>query len=343
MVFVFACANSEAKTTATPDKSLPNCIQVYIDNPALPGTQEQCQQSWDYFVKHKNYYAMAIMIFDGLGGQNPDLKKALAYAKQIDLNANIDPDVGPIPYDDSKTNLISTIEDAISNPAQAKSAVSDCGLMSGTTIQDVQCSGLSYQNSVDKTTYDNDLLAKKLPPQQAQALTYTLDSYLTFLSDDNDFRDTIGEFQGSGRSIWSYNSQQVMLDFYNHAMNNLLNHYPDALKTKLSEKALDSQLNKRYITLIREIDKIPANYIDGTPKEIKKKLITTERDWLQYKNAYVNFAVLYYADKYKSSDITQITTAYLTRRRLAEINDQISTVSFNLNDVDVDNWYKHPS
>jgi uncharacterized protein YecT (DUF1311 family) len=339
---IFACANGATNTVEKADDQPPSCIQLYIDDPELPSTKEQCRQSWNYFVKHKNYYAMAIMTYDGLGGQRPNFKKALEYANKIDLDADVNSDFEPTPDENTKASLIMSIEDAISNPENAIPALSDCSLMPGNTQELTSCLGISVQNSIDKVKYDSEMFVRKLSLKQRKALSTTVEKYLIFLSSDNDLRYFIGQFQGSGRGIWSGNSKKIMLDFYKHAMDNLIKHYPTGLKTKLSLKDLDMQLNERYAKLISYIDKIPADYNRSTANEIKQQLITTQRDWIRYRDAYVNFAVLYYADKYKSTDITQITTAYLTRRRLAEINDQINTVSENLGLNGDDNWYKNP-
>lgn len=187
----------------------------------------------------------------------------------------------------------------------------------------------------------NSTLAKKIPATAKKALDETLEKYLVFLKTDNDFRYSIGQFQGSGRYTWGENSQYIMLDFYQHAMDNLIHSYPNGLKVKTSKLVLDTKLNSAYKQLMFSINKIPESYSypwSTNKLTVSKQLILAEHDWISFRDAYVHFAKVYYKDKYSANDIQSVATAYLIRRRLMELKDQQYTVKTNLDA----NWYDNP-
>ncbi len=315
---------------------LPNCRQIYLSDPKVPGTEEQCKKNWDYFSKINANCALAIMALNGLGGQPANPQKALEYANKIKNSDNANDDICGVNIDlaedEITTRLIDDIKTIISDPQAGK--LSYCDLVVRPNEESI-CQQWYLKDHLDALNDKLKRSANTLSSNQDAAFSDIFNKYLLFVKQDNKTRLILGQFQGSGYAMWSNNSEAIMWNYYEHAMNNLLKHYPDSLKTQSSLKNLDEQLNHSYKTLIKLIEQIPSS------NSRKKQLQLTQRAWLRYRDAYVHFAQLYYGNQYKEPDIKQITTAYLTRRRLAELNDQVQTVNGNLQDKDEDgtNFY----
>ncbi|MFN8770446.1 MAG: lysozyme inhibitor LprI family protein [Neisseriaceae bacterium] len=313
------------------------CPQIVLSKTLAPGTDVQCKDAWNLFVKAQAYDALSLMTINGLGGQKVNLKKALEYAKQAAKTESFTIIQNP-------EALVNYIQSMIDHNEMKKLSICDGGsdnVLPSNTNNMFWCSNIAYSDYINSLRLINKKMVVKFESIEINALNDTLTKYLTFIDADNDFRFSIGQFQGSGRYIWGLNSKHIMLDFYKHAIDNLFLHYPKKFKIKMSRVLLDTQLNNNYNKLIVLTHKIPNNY--NYPWSNKKsktdlQLQQAQRNWILFRDSYVNFAQMYYAYKFNKNDIRDVTTAYLTQRRIAELKDEQNTLLGNLKE----GWFNNP-
>ena len=306
---------------------LPNCMQIYISNPIFPGSEADCKKNWDYFLSKKNWCMLTIMTFNGYGHKaDPQLAKEYAQKADNDENATGNCISG---------NLVNTINERAKNPSLNKSIpLNICNLI--TSNDHGLCASYQIDDLINKANFDINNFATDRSKKEAEAAKTVWENYTDFMALDHEFRDNIGQFQGSGRATWGNVSMEIMIKFFIYAFDNFIHAYPEKFKTVTSVSDLDQQLNNTYKAIQELLKKIPDTY--RYKKELNKQLIAAEKSWITYKNSYVILGTLYYGNKYSRAEIEKTLTAYLTRRRLAELKDQLQTIKGNL-----ENWYINPS
>ncbi len=289
------------------DECLPLCQQMFITKPLIYGTMAECKKNWNYYSRpgQENYFMMAIMTANGLGGQPADINKAKEYAEKS-----------------GSVWLLKKINLKIAN-SSAEIPISFCSVVVSTPEIEI-CAEVQNQDIENKYKMDVNHLAKTLPAAQALAAQTVVKTLLEFINLDNYVRGALGQFGGSGAPIWSQNSINIMLNFYINSYRYFINDYSEKFKTTDSAAALDKQLNVVYSALLAKVEQYQKFDHDSTTAQTKQKLIAAERAWIAYKEAFIHFGQLYYANKYSNSELRETISAYLTERRLEELKAETS-------------------
>lgn len=341
--------SSDIYATDNNGLALTSCTQIYLPKPLVPGTVAQCKQDWEQFTRQKRYCALFLMQYNGLGGQTRDLKKALQYADKCGSTDNAENDILLVlPLDDLKTGH-----------GIAKKLVA-CDFTGSSEADSGTCPGYADQDLQNKIMQVNAEISKTWSTEQKQRLNNLYKIYGQLINDDIDtsssFFSAITPSGDSGG--WGYKSpvyEIMMLKMYWRDINNLANNYPKALATKDNYTNLNNQLNMIYKNQMKAIDKAIASFegnngskvpclngICGSKKVshlLKLALTKSQRDWVTYKNQYLDLVKSIYAGKYKDDDINQTVSAYLTNERLYYLNNILDWSNLNF---DFDKYLANP-
>lgn len=276
------------------------CPQIYIKNPLSLGTAAECQQQWDkYFSQLKkdpnDYDAntiLAIMLSNRTTGHAIDLKQAKIYAEKTKIQRLID-------------GISKKIEDTNSSEP-----ITWCNNVAMITYEAVICTKIESQDLANKFQDNAQVFIAKLPPEQQLIYKKTIVNLFNFIKLDNMARSESRQFYGgTSESLRTFFSLKIMLNFYANSMNYFLYHYPENFRVNTSSENLDKQLNVAYQLLLQQVNSEKA----------KEMLIAAEKSWIKFRDSWIKFAQEYYSQRYTKSNTKEIVSAYLTKRRLEEL------------------------
>ena len=268
------------------------CPQIYLEKPALIGTEAECKREWDYYSNQlkKNPHdfeanaVLAIMLANGLGGQAIDLEQAKIHAEKT-----------------KRHYLIRDISEKIANPDSQKS-ITWCQAVAQITFEAAQCSYLQNENIANKFQQDMCSFAAKLPSKQQVAWQKVIDNLFEFLKLDHTTRSVSNQFYGGTyEPIRTAASIEIMLVFYLHATDYFLHHFPENLSVKKSAATLDKEMNGIYDIFLAMIN----------PPAAKEKLIETQKAWRKYRHSLIDFAQWYYGKQYTRDHVRELLTLIL--------------------------------
>jgi uncharacterized protein YecT (DUF1311 family) len=308
ILFVFFTSSAWANLDTVNPAQL--CPQLYTDNLNEHGSEENCKIVWNYYEKNNNYCGLALMSFNGQGGQQKNIQNAKMYANKLPksepqtfedvLNSgmevgcnkakvlyNIQDENGVLTYENIANNVVGWDDEVEENNGHNE------------TIQNY----LNYfQGEVLKTLHVLAPLNKKLNKEQAAAFQILWDEYKNFLDRVGDAVPSTCE-SGNPDNMDGIiqDSEMLLQDFQENIVEVITTSQPLQKITHAEFIAADKQLNVQY----KKLKKYPNS----------SDLKAFELVWIQYRDSYLHFAELYYSNKNMPEEIKISVLTTLTKEQ----------------------------
>lgn len=312
--FIFSlCFINTAVASEKNINPLELCPQMYLSNPApaYQGSTAECRKLWNFYVRKKSYCGMALMTFNGLGGQKASKDVAIKYAEKLkNVEAACEPEFECGCSKDNFLNLINQWGEVTDQHyltyLQMRAEV-DVG--HNITL-------LRYMFGIEvegyKTKHQLDSMVISLSNQQQTAFQTTwtnFQHYLNFVGEAFP-EGAVCEVFGYALINWQTDIQRELLTLFQDDVTMLLR---SSLQLSNSSPISD----KEVIRLDKELNATFIKLRGGA--ELKTA-------WSKYKKSYLRFISLYVASE-NTKAVQRVIYHSLAKKQLILLEEWISAYS----------------